>query len=79
MELINAIQEFTQAVLLLLIVLWLAKIDRRTRTPEEHKTPSKPLIWPHKPIKETPEQIREKTIMENLENYMGDGKGQIKV
>lgn len=45
----------------------------------EIKPPSKPLFKRDKPITETPEQIRERTILENLEAYDGTGKGQIKV
>ena len=78
MELLNSATDFLQAILLLLIVIRLIKLERRTRTSEPEKPPSKPLFKPKEP-KPTAEETREKTIMENLEAYDGTGKGQVKV
>lgn len=45
--------------------------------PEEK--PIKPKITASKPIKETEEQRRQRILDENVENYDGTGKGQIKL
>ncbi len=54
------------------------KLIEAYRYHDAPKPPYKPILTPSK-RKETPEERRERTIMENLENYTGDGKGQVKV
>lgn len=46
---------------------------------ESEETPPKPKLKPSKPIKETEEQRRYKTILDNIDNYDGTGKGQTKI
>lgn len=46
--------------------------------PVRQETPSKPLFKPKEP-EETEEQRRERILLENVENYDGTPKGQIKL
>jgi hypothetical protein len=62
-----------QSAFLILIGL---KILQVNRTPS---TPHKPLLKPIFKPKETEEQRRQRILDENIENYVGNGKGQVKI
>ena len=77
MELLNSIIDFLQALVLLLIVLWLIKIDRQI-VPKEEPKPHKPLFKPKDP-KETEEEKRQRILSENIDNYNGTKEGQTRI
>jgi hypothetical protein len=49
------------------------------RHQEPGKPPLKLNLMPHKPVKETDEQRRERVLLENIEAYDGTSKGQVKI
>lgn len=85
MEILQAIGQIINSVLLIFVILWLGWLTNwvkdlsvGTHTPQTVKTPSKPLFKPKDPP-ETEEQRRQRILDENVDNYMGNGKGQIKI
>jgi hypothetical protein len=77
MEILNGILDLTQALILLLIVIWLIQIERKIKPNDE---PPKPLFkFKDKPKEPTPEEIRYSKILDNIESYGGSGKGQVKI
>ena len=56
------------------VFIWAVKLMTKTEPPKPHK----PIFKPKEP-KETEEQKRERILNENIENYDGSGKGQVKI
>ncbi len=77
---IENITEILNAVTLILIILWLIRIDKRvgTNTQPIQKSPSKPLFKP-KETPETAEEKRQRILSENIDNYNGTKEGQTRI
>lgn len=58
------------------VFIWAVKVMAREKI--ERPKPHKPLFKPKEP-EETEEQRRERILLENVENYDGSPKGQIKL
>jgi len=65
-----------QSAFLIHIGLRILAVNKTVETPP--KPLLKPLFGPKEP-EETPEQRRERILLENVENYDGTPKGQIKL
>ena len=77
---IENITNILNAVTLILIILWLIRIDKRvgTNTQPIPKSPSKPLFKP-KETPETAEEKRQRILSENIDNYNGTKEGQTRI
>ena len=77
---IENITEILNAVTLILIILWLIRIDKRvgTNTQPIQKSQSKPLFKP-KETPETAEEKRQRILSENIDNYNGTKEGQTRI
>lgn len=77
---IENITNILNAVTLILIILWLIRIDKRvgTNTQPIQKSPSKPLFKP-KETPETAEEKRQRILSENIDNYNGTKEGQTRI
>ncbi len=77
---IENITEILNAVTLILIILWLIRIDKRvgTNTQPIQKSPSKPLFKPNE-TPETAEEKRQRILSENIDNYNGTKEGQTRI
>ncbi len=77
---IENITEILNAITLILIILWLIRIDKRvgTNTQPIQKSPSKPLFKP-KETPETAEEKRQRILNENIDNYNGTKEGQTRI
>ena len=77
---IENITDILNAVTLILIILWLIRIDKRvgTNTQPIPKIPSKPLFKP-KETPETAEEKRQRILSENIDNYNGTKEGQTRI
>ncbi len=77
---IENITDILNAVTLILIILWLIRIDKRvdTNTQPTQKSPSKPLFKP-KETPETAEEKRQRILSENIDNYNGTKEGQTRI
>ena len=77
---IENITDILNAVTLILIILWLIRIDKRvgTNTQPIQKSPSKPLFKP-KETPETAEEKRQRILSENIDNYNGTKEGQTRI
>jgi hypothetical protein len=85
MQTLQSIALIIDSILMIFVILWLGWLTNwvkdlsvGTHTPQAAKTPSKPLFKPKEP-KETEEQRRQRILDENIENYDGTGKGQVKI
>jgi hypothetical protein len=65
-------------IIALIATIWLLWSDRKKTPPEQPPKPHKPLFKPKEP-KETEEEKRLRILSENIENYDGSAKGQIKL